>query len=273
VPAGLRLAADKTTLDATDGTDDAQIIVTVVDKDGNALSNCPPVTLTIESGPGEFPTGPSITFAPDSDIVIRDGQAGIEFRSCYSGTTLIRATSPGLKDAVLEIASRGGPQYVPGKTPSVKLRPYVRFTGAAKSDSLITFGRANPTRASSEAPGHDGSCANDGNPATFWQAAAGDTNAWLCIDLERIVNVSSVNLRFPVAGNWQYRIEISEDGKAGWQLVAEQTWTVNHSDLRTDNAPTPAPHGRYLRVTITQSPANQAPALADVELAGTLRQQ
>ncbi len=35
--------------------------------------------------PGEFPTGPSITFAPDSDIAIRDGEAAIEFRSCYAG--------------------------------------------------------------------------------------------------------------------------------------------------------------------------------------------
>ena len=74
VPAALKLTADKTTLKSVDGTDDAQIIVTVVDKDGKAINNCPPVTLAIESGPGEFPTGPSITFAPDSDIAIRDGR-------------------------------------------------------------------------------------------------------------------------------------------------------------------------------------------------------
>lgn len=90
----MKLAADKTMLQCVDGTDNAQIIVTVVDKDGKALSNCPPVTLTIQSGPGEFPTGPSITFAADSDITIRDGQAAIEFRSYYSGETVIRATSP-----------------------------------------------------------------------------------------------------------------------------------------------------------------------------------
>ena len=82
---------------------------------GKALSNCPPVTLTIESGPGEFPTGPSITFAPDSDIAIRDGQAAIEFRSYYAGKTVIRATSPGLKDAMIEIISSGEPTFVPGK--------------------------------------------------------------------------------------------------------------------------------------------------------------
>jgi beta-galactosidase len=128
VPAALKLTADKTTLKSVNGMDDTQIIVTVVDKDGKAISNCPPVTLTIESGPGEFPTGPSITFSPDSDITIRDGQAAMEFRPYYSGKTTIRATSPGLKDATIEITSLGEPKYIAGKTPPVKPRPYVRFT-------------------------------------------------------------------------------------------------------------------------------------------------
>ncbi len=65
-PAALKLFADNITLKSADGTDDAQIIVTVVDADGRALSNSPPVTLTVESGPGEFPTGPAIAFDPKS---------------------------------------------------------------------------------------------------------------------------------------------------------------------------------------------------------------
>lgn len=168
IPAGLKVTADKTTLQSVDGTDDAQIVVTVVDKDGRALSNCPPVTLTVESGPGEFPTGPSITFASNSDITIRDGAAAMEFRSYYSGKTVIRATSPGLKDATIEITSLGEPKFIPGKAPVVKPRPYVRFTGGGEDASPVTLGRENPTRASSEASGHSGSMANDGNPATFW---------------------------------------------------------------------------------------------------------
>src|SRR5262249_44085142 len=60
-PHRLRLSADKTTIQGTDATDDCQIIVTVCDEQGNYVSNSPVVTLTIESGPGEFPTGPSIT--------------------------------------------------------------------------------------------------------------------------------------------------------------------------------------------------------------------
>jgi len=101
VPAALKFSADKTTLHSVDGTDDAQLIVTVVDQAGKALTSCPPVTLTIESGPGEFPTGPSITFAPDSDIAIRDGMAAMAFRSYHAGRTVIRAEGRDGRDHVI----------------------------------------------------------------------------------------------------------------------------------------------------------------------------
>jgi len=57
VPARLALTADKTTIAGTDGRDDVHLLVTVQDADGKPISNSPPVTFTIEAGPGEFPTG------------------------------------------------------------------------------------------------------------------------------------------------------------------------------------------------------------------------
>jgi hypothetical protein len=271
VPAALKLTADKNTLNFVDGTDDAQIIVTVVDKDGNPISNCPPVTLTIESGPGEFPTGPSITFAPDSDIAIRDGKAAMEFRSYFAGKTLIRATSPGLQDATIEMISRGEPQFIAGQTPCVKPRPYVRFSGSAAS-APITLGRNNPTRASSEAPDHSGWLANDGNSATFWQAAAGDTNAWWQVDLERIVTIQKTKLTFPTPGNWRYTIQISDDGVSGWKLLADQSQTTSDEQAHVIAAQN-SPRGRFLRVNIVSAPAGQRPALAEFEVQGTLPAQ
>jgi hypothetical protein len=268
VPAALKLTADKTTLNSVDGTDDAQVVVTVLDSDGNAISDCPPVTLAIVSGPGEFPTGPSITFAADSDIVIRDGQAAMEFRSYHAGRTLIRATSPGLKDATVEITSSGEPKFIAGKTPAVKPRPYVHFTATPATGAVLTFGLNNPTRASSEAAGHSGRLANDGNPATFWQADAGDTNAWLRIDLERIVTVSKSRLTFPIGGNWRYKVEMSDDGESNWKLVADQTHTARTAQERTDAVPNNAPRGRFARVTFAGTPAAQAAALAEVEFSG-----
>ena len=270
VPAGLKLTADKTTLRAVDGTDDAQIIVTAVDKNGKAISNCPPVALTVESGPGEFPTGPNITFEPESDIAIRDGMAAIEFRSYYAGKTMIRASSPGLKDATIEIVSQGGPKFVAGRTPPVKPRPYVRFQEAPTGSALITLGKENPTSASSEAAGHSGRAANDRNPETFWQAAAGDPNAWLTVDLERVVTLRNTKLLFPSEGNWRYKIEVSESRDGGWKLFADQTQSAGTSKGRLDNAQGNSVSGRFLRVTITGTPAGQPPALAEVEAAGTM---
>jgi hypothetical protein len=266
-PAMLKISADKTTLHSVNGTDDAQIIVTVADKDGNAISNCPPVTLTIESGPGEFPTGPSIEFAADSDIAIRDGLAAIEFRSYYSGKTLIRATSPGLKDATVEITSLGEPAFIPGKTPSVKPRPYKRFVANQTGPALITLGRENPTRASSEASGHTARYANDGETGTYWQAESGDKNAWMLVDLERIVTLNKTKIVFPSDGAWRYKVEISDDGETGWKLFADQTQATAAPREHIDAAQGPAARGRFLRISVTGTPSGK-PAVSEVEATG-----
>jgi hypothetical protein len=270
VAAALRLSADRTTLRRVDGTDDAQVVVTVADKDGTPLSNCPPVTLTIESGPGEFPTGPSIAFAADSEIAIRDGQAAIEFHCYHAGETLIRATSPGLKDATLRITSLGEPKFVPGVTPRVAPRPYHRFSAAPSSGTWNKFGLENPTRTSSEAPGDTGPHANDGSFLTSWLAAPGDATPWLRIDFERVVAVSAVRLSFPAAGLWRYRIEVSPDGEHDWQpftasaeTKAENMWTT----YIVEGTPV---SGRYLRVTLLGWPAGVAPGLGDVSASGTI---
>ena len=268
IPAAVKLTTDKTTLDSADGTDDAQLIITVVDRNGTAISNCPPVTLAIESGPGEFPTGPQITFAPNSDIAIRDGKAAIEFRSYYSGKTLIRATSPGLKDATVKITSKGEPRFIPGKTPAVKPRPYVRFTEVATDASFLHLGLNNPTRASSETAGHTGRLANDGNPATYWQAGAGDVRPWFRVDLERIVVVKQTKLTFPHEGNWRYKVEISDDGDSNWKLLIDQTRTDSGSAVRTDTVQGASNSGRFVRVTITGTPPDRSAALAELEVFG-----
>jgi hypothetical protein len=244
-----------------------------VDEDGRALHNSPPVTLAIVSGPGEFPTGPSITFDPDSDITIRDGQAAMEFRSYYSGQTVIRASSPGLKDGTITITSLGEPKFIPGVTPPVKPRAYVRFEGQPVSGGTTetNLGRENPTRASSEAPGHNAGLANDGNPATFWQAQDGATNAWWQVDLERVIAVSQVRIGFPSEGNYRYRIEFSKD-QANWTSGVDQTRTLAVDKSRTD-AVVPAVAGRFVRVTFTGLPAGKPAALTEMEIVGRVTTQ
>lgn len=267
-PAGLKVESDKTRLERVDGTDDTLLVVTVVDAAGKPISNSVPVTLAIESGPGEFPTGPSITFAPNSDIAIRDGQAAIEFRSYYAGNTVIRATSSGLKDATITITSNGGPAYVPGRTPAVQPREYRPVTERNGRGTATTYGAQNPTRASSEAPGHSGGLANDRKPATFWQAADAMPNAWWQLDLERIIVIEKFALTFPEDGVWLYRIEVSNDA-ADWKLAVDQTQSTATAKSRIDTAVT-GMSGRFVRVTITGTPPGKPAALSELTASGLL---
>ncbi len=274
-PAGIRLAADKAVLASVDGTDDTQLIVSIVDKDGRPLSNSVPVTLTIESGPGEFPTGPSISFAPDSDITIRDGQAAIEFRSYHAGETVIRATSQGLRDATIKIVSKGTPAFIVGRTPPTQPRSYVRFEGqpadtlATSKATVMSFGLENPTRNSSEAPGHSSRMGNDGNASTFWQAANAAPNAWWQVDLERVVALTKTKLTFPTEGNYRYKIEVSEDA-LGWTLAVDRSQTSETEKIRSDAFPKPVT-ARFVRITFTALPAGESAALSEMEAFGALR--
>jgi hypothetical protein len=267
VPAKLALTADKTTITGTDATDDCHILVTVQDKNGKPINNSPPVTFAIESGPGEFPTGRSITFNSDSDIAIRDGQAAIEFRSYYGGRTVIRATSSGLQDALITITTKGAPVFVPGKTPVLAARSYVRYVRSNSTPADTQNVALNrPTSASSEAPGHNGSLAVDGNDSTFWSAANAQPGAWWQVDLEQIHTISSVRITLGPAGNYRYKIEGSADGNQ-WTLLADQTQTSSPEQVRTDVLP-PDRHCQFVRLTFTGLPPGQTAAIAEVKIQG-----
>jgi hypothetical protein len=266
IPAGLQLTADKTHLRA-DGTDDCQLISTVVDATGKRLSNCQTTTLTIESGPGEFPTGSSIKFDPNTEIGLNQGQGAMEFRSYYSGTTAIRATSDGLKDATITITSTGGPIFDPRQKSAPPQRPALSAPandlGMATNGSS-TWGLNNPTSASGSAPGHGSPLANDGDPATGWQPPAGATDSWWQVDLERHVDLQQISLTFPNDANYRYRIETSLDG-VHWTLADDQTQTT---ETKTSRTSVPAPHtsARYVRIIFPGQPA----AIAEFHVTGSL---
>jgi beta-galactosidase len=269
VPARLGLSADQLTIRGTDATDDVHLIVTVLDSAGVALSNNVPVTLRIESGPGEFPTGRSITFEPKSDIVIRDGQAAIEFRSYDGGTSVIVASSPGLQEARLSIVTEGQPVYVPGKTPLTKDRPYVRFTANALATADLTgvnLAKDRPTRATTELPKQAARLANDENLTTFWASATDDLAPWWQVDLENVYEVTSTDLRFTEPGNHRYRIEVSIDGNA-WTLIVDQSATTRSPQSRKDQVASPSA-GRFLRITILSKPAGLSAQLSEVQVYG-----
>lgn len=273
MPAGLSFTADKTIIGNTDGTDDVHLIVTVVDKEGKQISNSPDVTLKLESGPGEFPTGNTIVFSAISDVTIRDGQAAIEFRSYYGGKSVIRATSPGLKDALITIETTGLPVFVPGKTPVKPYVPYVKFgdygnSGPEAGDVNIIYQK--PTRASSEAEGHSAGMADDENDATYWTAMRDKKKNWWQEDMESLTSVTELDLTFPdepeFTPDFGYTVQVSLDG-----LTWTDVYTVpalNQSNRKRTIDISDAPAGRFLRIVFTNRPAGKRIALNEVEVFG-----
>ncbi|HEV2173508.1 MAG TPA: glycoside hydrolase family 2 TIM barrel-domain containing protein, partial [Nitrospira sp.] len=269
--AALRLSSSSPTIQHADGTDDVQLVLTVVDEKGNAISNTPPVKLTIESGPGELPTGRSISFSPDTDIQIRDGQAAIAMRSWQSGVTRLRATSPGLKDGVLEIRTLEGPPFVTGVTPVVADRPYKPAvdTPDRTMSVLEQFGWNNPTAASSSAANHSSRFVNDGDQSTYWTPQTGDPDPWVSVDPERILQVQSLLLTFPQEAAYGFIAEI-EKADGTWEEIAREA--VGVDTHRTREIQTRSLMGKRVRISI-QPPDGVAPALSELVIVGVIQTQ
>ena len=242
-PAALQLEAimpngGKASTIKTDGTEDVQLIVTVVDADGKPLSNTPDVTLSIVSGPGELPTGRSITFSRESDIQILDGKAAIAMRAYQQGKAVVEASSKELKPARLELTFTGGEKYRP--TMAIADRPYKRY--AAEADANIqSFGKDNPTFATSSAEGHSAGMAADGRKDTYWTGEA------LTLDTERSISLREVILTTDCGAN-DFRMEMSNDNErfSGCMNTTEKTSDGYRIIL---SIPTTC---RYIRVTFNK---------------------
>ena len=266
VPARLRLDASKTAGIRADGTDDVQLIVTVLDKDGRELSNSPDVRLSVVSGPGEFPTGRAIDFSADSDIRIMDGKAAIAFRAYYAGRTVVEATADELESARVELEFTGAPEYVEGKAWQIESRPYVRFVKAKEQPQMQRYGVDSPTFASSSASGHSAGMAADGNGATYWSPAADDKQPFLTLDVERTLDVHSVKAVFAASGAGRCVVELSTD-ESNWQKVAEAASRKDGAwEIRLEK-PVKA---RLIRFSFPQGSGAVCPALAEVEASGTV---
>lgn len=268
VVAALRLSASSLTIEHADGTDDVQVVVTVVDAKGTPLSNSPDVKLTVESGPGGFPTGRSILFRSGTDIPILDGQAAIEFRSYYSGMTTIRASSPGLADAVITVASNGAPPYVAGSTPEFLPTPYVRFVGThAGAETVANITLDRPTNASSMAAEHQSKLAADGDAATYWLPdAAAVGPQWWESDLEGVWELSSVQVRFAGVGSCGYEVQLSTDDRMSWKKVVGGSAEMNGAPVRM-GLPAGA-KSSALRLVLTPQTQTTVCGLAEVAVQG-----
>jgi hypothetical protein len=268
-PKSLKLFADKTSIQGTDATDDVHINVQVIGENGKQISNSPDVKLTIISGPGEFPTGRSITFKESTrnEIKILDGHAAIEFRSYEGGVTLIEATSDGLEPAWIEIITNGEPLYKEGKTPIVKDRPYndYRLLKAIEEGKPVKVSDSRPTRTNSKSNSLP-SLANDGHKWTKWIPELENGSVWWELDMENFYNVDRVEITFNSAPDLSLSIETSNNQK-DWNKVAKGSYLagVNSEILFNvkDNSEV-----RFLRVTFTTQSKDTPGSIGEIEVFG-----
>jgi hypothetical protein len=264
-PAQLQLTASQTTIRGTQGLDDAQLIVTVQDEAGRALSNSPDVTLTIVSGPGKFPTGRRIRFSHKSLVAIRDGQAAISFRSYDAGETVIEATSPGLKPARLMITTTGPDRFVAGRSPLAPDLPvvaYPPFTRIAFPGDPINVTINRPTSTSGAEPGHLAPMANDDQAETWWQASAKEGAAFWLVHLENVYALHWLSVVMPADDGPGFVVEISRDGN-DWQQVAEGPGGRKSHDFALFDRPLTA---AFLRIRFPSVSAGHPAALSEVRV-------
>ena len=99
-------------------------------------------------------------------------------------------------------------------------RPYVRFVREKEKRDLQTFGRNNPTFASSNENRHAPGMAADGNLQTYWKSSNTDEAPYWILDTEKKLSLYEIQLCFPEGQLSSYVVEVSSD-KITWKNVSE----------------------------------------------------
>jgi hypothetical protein len=253
-PAGLKLYADKTVIHGTDARDDVHLNVKIVDENGNHISNSPEVTLTVLSGPGEFPAGRSITFISTGDnrARIRDGHAAIEFRSYEGGESIIAARSPGLEDAIIKIVTAGEPSFVDGATQIIQNRAAIPVPNHQEYGKPViqNISAARPVSSNSTETSNI-SRSNDYDHNSIWEPVFGGDTLWWQMDMENFYRVKNVVLSFAENPGCEIRVEVSEDNTE-WITAAKQE-SLYSADKNLNLKCSVDVYARFLRITFRLS--------------------
>ncbi len=279
-PARLQLSTDRPIIQGTCALEDAHIVVEVLDAQGHRVAAAPPVDLKIVSGPGQFPTGRSIRFHPNSDITIANGLAAIEFRSYHGGETIVQAFAEGLEPATLRIQTHGEPAFVPGQTPLAAERAYIKHITpnqnnyATRAPGAVNIALNRPTASSSSLVGHPSRLINDGDPHTWWQVPASSPAQWCQVDLEGIHTLHRIEITVPPApadahgrfGSYTLVVATGNDG-AKWQPVGGAVRVrpgkmISLSVVRGTRC-------RYVRVTLEKVPRQCLPGICELVVLGS----
>ena len=246
VPHALRLTADKNVI-KTDGTEDAHVLVEIVDKDGNRIANTTEIVLEVVEGGAMFPTGKKFILSPEKRNFY-EGLGAIELRSYYSGENRILAKADGLATAELIIHAVGGERW--DHQVLNELKPPPSVMAMPKASESFNIATSRPVFASSAHPDHPARSITDGNRDTSWRAAENRPQEWIMVDLEGEKPVSRAGIYFAEITSNPYEISISKNGTS-FEVIAATTGKAVNSFLDISLAGKTL---RYLRIKFPAEP-------------------
>ncbi|MEG1287215.1 MAG: NPCBM/NEW2 domain-containing protein [Clostridium sp.] len=255
-----------------DGTSDNQLIVTMVDDEGNWVNDSKNVTLQVVDGPGVFPTGKTYEFKVGDTM--RDGKAAIEFRSFFSGETTIIATAGGLPETEIKITTTNVSGEFEGEEPeNFMVTPESEDT-TEKIEEPNKYGANNVASGRPAFPSsnnEDKVLALDGDIETSWVADNAGSGEYWMIDLEFAQYLYKLKLGFNESP-YAYKIEVSTNKEEGpWTTVVDYTnETVNKRPVEES---VDGLEARFIKVTFTDVPEDQKAFLSEFEVYGVTASQ
>ena len=110
--------------------------------------------------------------------------------------------------------------------------------------------------------GNTANMAIDGDSNTRWCAADGSMNQWLAVDFGKITPLGSVEIEWEFELAYQYKVEVSDDGKA-WKTVVDRT---QNQDAARLNKAALGSTGRFVRVTVTSVPEEKWASICELRV-------
>lgn len=265
----MKLTASADTI-TNDGKKDAQLIVSMMNDEDEWVSETKDVILTVKSGPGVFPGGKTFTFTKDDSM--RDGKASIEFRSYYSGDTVIVASAEGLPDTEITIHTKDVTGDETDSEPEGFYNAKRWASATEKVSEPSAYGASNLVTNHPIFPSSGLNTrlnATDENTKTSWVADAAGSGQYWMLDLEIAQNLYKAKLSFDKTP-YPYTVEVSTDGEA-WTKVAQQT--KESISTRPSEETIAGTVARFVKVTFTDVPENEYAFLSEIELYGNVNSQ
>ena len=211
----LRVTADRTCI-GTDGTEDAFIMVEIIDQAGSRIANTMEIVLEVVSGGAVFPTGKRFVFSPGKRNFY-EGLGAIELRSYYAGENRITAVAEGLAAVELIISAAGEELWENQRLTGLLPPPSVK--GMPKRDKSFNIGVSRPVFASSEQPGYAARNVTDQSSTRPWRATEKKQGEWIMVDLEGSKPVNRGEIFFEEVNSNPFEISISSNG-ADFEVIA-----------------------------------------------------